>query len=780
MKKNSTAVLISLFTVILLVPFISSAQKREIRGAWIATVANIDWPSGTNVESQKAQLRTILDNLSIAGINVAIFQIRPECDALYASPYEPWSKWLTGSQGTAPNPMWDPLQFAVQEAHARGMELHAWFNPYRAERAAGDYTTAANHVTKAHPEWVLQQGSVRFLDPGLQAVRDHVTKVISDVVRRYDIDAAHMDDYFYPDGVTTQDATTFTNYPRGFSSLADWRRDNVNLLIKQVYDSIQIIKPWVKWGISPRGIWRNNVPSGIVGNDNYNSIYCDATAWMNGKYIDYLAPQLYWRIGGNQDYSKLLPWWYSVSNGRQIIPGLALYRIGETAFGNANEIGNQIRIHRANLNGVGNFAYTTNSITGNRGGIMDSLSGSLYRYKALVVGIKGKDSLPPNPPANVRFGRNPGGSVASIVWDVPPKASDNDSGSMYVIYKSASGSISQSDVNDPKNIQMITSNKFLNPYGIVGAKNFAVTALDRNHNESVVSSVVTIENLPQQVVPVLPPDLASGQISGVKLIWNYADSSSMYNVLVAADSTFASPANNTNVLDTSFATSGLKGEKQYYWKVRGMNVVGNGNYSPVRRFITGHPADPPLLLPADLQINTPLAMTFTWNRTPVTQTYAFQLSRSSDFSILNTKDTVGYSDTSITISGLIPNTIYFWRVKGTNALGSSDWASRKFKTQTSAFVAMNDLIPTEYQLSQNYPNPFNPSTNLIMSVKNYGPTSLKVYDVLGREVAVLIDEELAPGQYSLKFNASELSSGLYLAVMRSGEFVSVKKMLYQK
>ncbi|MBP6673528.1 MAG: T9SS type A sorting domain-containing protein, partial [Bacteroidetes bacterium] len=303
---------------------------------------------------------------------------------------------------------------------------------------------------------------------------------------------------------------------------------------------------------------------------------------------------------------------------------------------------------------------------------------------------------------------------------------------------------------------------------------------DRNHNESTVSSVVTIENLPQQVVPVLPPDLASGQISGVKLIWNYADSSSMYNVLVAADSTFASPANSTNVLDTSFATSGLKGEKQYYWKVRGMNVVGNGNYSPVRRFITGHPADPPLLLPADLQINTPLAMTFTWNRTPVTQTYAFQLSRSSDFSILNTKDTVGYSDTSITISGLIPNTIYFWRVKGTNALGSSDWASRKFKTQTSAFVAMNDLIPTEYQLSQNYPNPFNPSTNLIMSVKNYGPTSLKVYDVLGREVAVLIDEELAPGQYSLKFNASELSSGLYVAVMRSGEFVSVKKMLYQK
>ncbi len=780
MKKNATAVLITLLTFLIVIPFFSSAQKREIRGAWIATVANIDWPSGTNVESQKTQLRTILDKLSAAGINVAIFQIRPECDALYNSPYEPWSKWLTGVQGTATNPMWDPLEFAVQEAHVRGMELHAWFNPYRAERAVGDYTTASNHVTKAHPDWVLQVGSVKFLDPGLPQVRDHVAKVISDVVRRYDIDAAHMDDYFYVEGITTQDANTFATFPRGFSVLADWRRDNVNSLIKQVYDSIQVIKPWVKWGISPRGIWRNGVPSGIVGNDNYNSIYCDATAWMSGKYIDYLAPQLYWKITGSQDYSKLLPWWYSVANGRQIIPGLAFYRIGDGTFGPANEIGNQIRIHRANPNGVGNFAYTTNNITDNRGGITDTLTNFLYKYKALVVGIKGKDSIPPNPPANVRFGRAPGASVASIVWDVPPKASDNDSGSMYVIYKAASGSITQNEVNDPKNIQTITSNKFLNPFGITGTFNFAVTALDRNHNESAVSSVVSIVNPPNQVLPVLPPDLATGQLSGVKLVWNYADSSSMYNVMVSADSAFTTSSMNTNVIDTSIAASGLKGEQRYYWKVRGMNIVGNGNYSIARSFATGHPADPALVVPADLQINTPLAMTFSWMKTPVTQSFAFQLSRSSDFTINNAKDTVGYTDTSITVAGLLPNTIYFWRVKGTNALGTSDWSARKFKTQTSAFVAMNNIIPNEYQLSQNYPNPFNPSTTLIVSVKNVGPTSLKVYDILGREVAVLIDEDLSPGQYSLQFNASGLSSGFYVAVMRSGDFVSVKKMLFQK
>ncbi len=780
MKKTITVALISLLTLILEFPSTAIAQKREIRGAWIATVSNIDWPSGTNVESQKTQLRTILDKLSAAGINVAIFQIRPECDALYNSPYEPWSKWLTGVQGTEPNPMWDPLEFAVQEAHARGMELHAWFNPYRAERAAGNYPTSSNHVTKTHPEWVLQQGSVRFLDPGLQAVRDHVAKVISDVVRRYDIDAAHMDDYFYPDGVTTQDATTYENFPRGFTVLADWRRDNVNLLIKQVYDSIQLIKPWVKWGISPRGIWRNNVPTGIIGNDNYNSIYCDATAWMNGKYIDYLAPQLYWRIGGNQDYSKLLPWWYSVSNGRQIIPGLALYRIGDAAYGNAGEVTNQIRMHRANVNGVGNFAYTTNNITDNRGGITDSLVNNLYKYKALVVGIKGKDSLPPNPPSNARFGRVPGGAVASVVWDTPAKAADNDSGFWYVVYKAASGSISQSEIDDQKNIQTVTTNKFMNPYGIAGTKNFAVTALDRNHNESRVSAVVSIQNLPQQVVPVLPPDLAAGQNAATQLVWNYADSSSAYNVLVSPDSSFTTTASNVTIFDTSFAVPGLKGEQRYFWKARGVNVVGNGNFSVQRSFWTGHPADPVLDAPADLQINTPFTMTFNWKRSPVTQSFAFQLSRSSDFSIFNAKDTTGFPDTTITVSGLLPNTIYFWRVKGTNALGSSDWSSRKFKTQISSLVAMNDLIPSEYRLDQNFPNPFNPSTTLIVSVKNQGLTSLKVYDILGREVAVLIDEELSPGQYSLRFNATGLSSGFYVAVMRSGEFVSVKKMLYQK
>ncbi|MDP1678459.1 MAG: family 10 glycosylhydrolase [Bacteroidota bacterium] len=785
MMKNFTEYLLRVLIALVVAVSINSAQKRETRGAWIATVTNIDWPSPatTDVEVQKTQLRTILDKLSASGVNIAIFQIRPECDALYNSPYEPWSKWLTGTQGSPPNPFYDPLQFVVEEAHKRGMELHAWFNPYRAERSAGNYSTAANHVTNTHPDWVLQVGTVRFLNPGLQEVRDYDTKVICDVVRRYDIDAAHMDDYFYVEPMGSQDANTFATYPRGFTVLGDWRRDNVNLLIKQVYDSIQIIKPWVKWGISPRGIWKNGVPTGIIGNDNYSTIYCDATAWLSGNYIDYLAPQLYWKIGGSQDFTKLLPWWISVSNGRQIIPGLAAYRIltGVNPFTSASEILNQIRFERSTPPIAGNFLYTTFNITGNLDKLTDSLVNDLYKFKALVPSLKWKDSLAPNPPLNVQFGRFGSSPIATINWSLPVQASDNDSASLYVIYKSPSGIISQNDIDDPKNIFSVTSNRNFNPYSINnGAKNFALTSLDRNHNESAPSSVVSIDNLPKQPMLVFPSDLAMNQIPGVKLLWNYADSSSAYQIQVSADSTFSSVVTNSVLYDTSFTTINLKGEQRYFWQVKGLNIAGAGNYSIARNFSTGNPADPPLVAPADLLTNTPLLMKFSWNKTPMTQSFAFQLSLSSDFLNSVIKDTIGFLDTSITVENLLPFKIYFWRVKGFNPIGTSDWAFRKFRTQTSAFVAMNDVIPTEYGLEQNFPNPFNPSTTILISVKNYGPTSVKVFDVLGREVEALVDGDLAPGQYSLQFNASRLSSGFYFVVMRSGEFASVKKMLYQK
>ncbi len=778
MKRNLTF-LIVMFTAQLL--FAQLPLKREVRGAWIATVSNIDWPSTTsNVETQKKQLLAILDAHKNSGINTVIFQVRPECDALYNSPYEPWSIWLTGTQGIPPNPLWDPLEFAVEEAHKRGMELHAWFNPYRAERSAGGYQTAANHVTKTRPEWILQVGSVRFLDPGLPQVRDYVTKIICDVVRRYDIDAAHMDDYFYVGGISTHDAATFAAYNPGGLSLGDWRRDNVNKLLKMVYDSIQIIKPWVKWGISPAGIWKNGVPSGISGQDNYSVLYCDPVAWLAGKYIDYLAPQLYWRIGGNQDFTKLLPWWQSVSNGRIIIPGLAAYRIGETSYGGATETASQIRYERATTPRAGNFIYTTNSLTNNLGGINDTLLTSLYKFPALIPPMNWKDNVAPNAPGNFRFGRFKNSPIAVLTWDVPAKASDNDTAVMYVVYQPDAASAASAEINDARNIVSVSKLQRLNPFDSKRtSKNFFVTALDRNNNESAPSNVITLSEIPATPVLALPVNENENLPPVINLTWNYAGASSRYLVHVADNSNFTSPIISTNVYDTVLAVRNLSGEKKYYWRVKGSNVVGDGSYSEVRSFTTGFPASPVLVSPADLLTNAPLTMQFSWQKNSKAEQYQFQLSRSSDFTNI-VLDTSGVSDSTITHSGLLPFTIYFWRLKFGNAIGSSDWSSRRFRTQQSSSVAVNGEIPNDFALEQNYPNPFNPATIIAFSLKEGRFTTLKIYDVLGREIESVVSEFLPAGKYVYTFSSETKAGGIYFYSITAGSFSSAKKMILQK
>lgn len=359
----------------------SDSPKREFRGAWIATVTNIDWPSssaqGVGVGAlQQSQLTSLPDNLRAAGFNAVIFQVRTECDAFYASPFVPWSYWLTGTQGTPPSPFYDPLQFAVQVAHSRGMEIHAWFNPYRAVRPS-TYVRAGNHVSNTHPEWLLNFPLIttKILDPGLPQVRDHVAKIVSDIVRRYDIDGIHADDYFYPYpdgsfvGITTEDSTTYRIYGGGDLDKGHWRRENVNKLLQQIHDSLQVIKPYVKFGMSPFGIWKSGTPAGISGLDAYNTIYCDAITWLNRKIVDYIAPQLYWSFGGSTDYGKLQQWWADSTNanGRHLYTGNATYRIG-TTFGGASELANQISFNRANPKVQGSIQFSAKWIPGNVGG----------------------------------------------------------------------------------------------------------------------------------------------------------------------------------------------------------------------------------------------------------------------------------------------------------------------------------------------------------------------------------------------------------------------------
>lgn len=465
--------------------------KREFRAVWVATVANIDWPYRYDSPAiQKQKLIQLFDNMKNCGMNAIIFQVRPECDALYESSYEPWSYWLTAQQGTAPNPYYDPLEFAIQEAHKRGMELHAWFNPYRAERSVGYFSLHSSHVVIQHPEWVLTFGSLKMLDPGLPMTRDYVTDVIMEVVNNYDIDGVHFDDYFYPyEGTAYEDTATFANYSRGFTDIGDWRRDNVNLLVEMVFDSIKAVKSHVKFGISPFGIWKNGVPEGIIAYiDAYDDIYCDGLAWLNRRIVDYLTPQIYWQFGYDQDYGKLMPWWASQTDDRHIYPGHAAYKIN--GWGLPREMPNQVRANRETDRVFGSVYFSARQIVNNPLGFRDSLRQDLYKYPALKPVMTWLDSIPPETPQNlIATDANDG---ITLEWDAPVQAIDGDSAHNYVIYRiPAQDTI---NIDQAENIIIILPKGTIsfndNSVSAEQGYSYLVTSLDRLHNESNKSNRV--------------------------------------------------------------------------------------------------------------------------------------------------------------------------------------------------------------------------------------------------------------------------------------------------
>jgi uncharacterized lipoprotein YddW (UPF0748 family) len=764
----------------------SNPPKREFRGAWIATVTNLDWPSspGSPPQTQRDELIRILDELKETGISAVVFQVRPECDALYASTIEPWSYWLTGQQGVAPSPFYDPLELAIQETHKRGMELHAWFNPYRAERVVGNYPLAPNHVTVQHPEWAITISNFKFLDPGLPMVRDHVNRVIMDVVRRYDVDGIHFDDYFYPyppNQISNQDDATFANYSRGFTNRGDWRRDNVNLLVKMVHDSIQAVKPYVKFGISPFGIWKNGVPSGITGLDAYNTIYCDAVAWLQQQMIDYLTPQLYWPFGGGQDYGKLMPWWASQMNARHLYTGQAVHRIASWA---ANEVPRQIRLNRNTTNTRGSVFFRAVILRDNPKGFVDSLKTDLYRYPALPPVMAWKDTMPPNVPQNLRYERIAGTGTAELRWDAPPPEPDGSTASRYVVYRFDNPA--PTDLSDPSKIIALAGGMSLMPKtpAVSGNYYYTVTALDRNANESGISNVLLV---PPPAAPVLafPANGANDQPAGVALRWYYPPTAASYQLQVSPDSTFATAlaVNESGIIDTFKVITGLEGQQTYYWRVRASNAGGTSEFSSTYSFATGFPASPVLAYPANNTGDIPINLTFRWNAARSAQAYQLQVSKSLNFdSTAIVVDTKALADTAYAVSQLEGNRFYFWRVRAANAIGESNWsAAWRFKTvDVTAVAEAMTMPPAQYQLYQNYPNPFNPMTTIVFDLPEPGTPQLVIFDALGREVLVLVDAPLAAGRHTVQFDASSLPSGIYYYRLSFEGRVLTKRMTVLK
>jgi len=484
--KNQTVILL----LILLAGFVcdvSAQAKREFRGAWIQCVNGQFL--GMSTQTMQQTLTYQLDELKKDGVNAIIFQVRPECDALYQSSMEPWSRFLTGAQGKSPSPYWDPLAWMVEQCHKRGMELHAWINPYRAKTKTTK-ELASSHVAIRHPEWVFSYDGQFILNPGIPECRDYICNVVADIVRRYDVDGLHMDDYFYPYPVAGQsidDGRQFRAYNNGIKDIGDWRRYNVNVFIKQMYETIKSVKPWVKFGVAPFGIYRNKKSSPIGSNtnglQNYDDLYADVLLWVNNGWVDYNVPQLYWEIGHKAaDYETLIRWWNTHAGKRHLYIGEDIERTTKKADlknPNINQMPAKYRLHNEMNNVKGTVLWYAKAAVDNIGNYGMVLRNSYWKNPALQPEMPFIDDKAPKKVRKMKVINTEDGPV--LFWTAPKGKGWKDEAVKYVVYRFGQGE--QVNTNDPSKIVAITYNTFYN-IKENGRAVYVVTALDRMSNES--------------------------------------------------------------------------------------------------------------------------------------------------------------------------------------------------------------------------------------------------------------------------------------------------------
>jgi uncharacterized lipoprotein YddW (UPF0748 family) len=494
MKQLLLAVFLNIYFLFLFHK--SAAQpKYEFRAVWIATVDNIDWPSkgNYNTDSQKIEFIHQLEMHQLNGINAVIVQVRPAADAFYPSAYEPWSQWLTGKQGQPPAQYYDPLQFMIEETHKRGMEFHAWCNPYRAVFQIGKSSIAPSHVTNIHPDWFLNYGGVKYFDPGNKAVQQYVSMVIRDLVRRYDLDAIHFDDYFYPyriPGKEFPDAASFQKYGNGMER-GDWRRSNVDSIIVSLAKVIKEEKSHCKFGISPFGVWRNKSLDSVgsdthAGQTNYDDLYADILLWLKNGWIDYVAPQLYWEFGFHAaPYEVLLDWWSKHSYGRHCYIGLGIFKAGSNpAWRDKSQIPKQIEALRTESGIQGMIFFSSTSFQKNPNGWNDSLQNHYFRHPALIPPMNWIDSIKPAQPVIEIKSASGYADFVSIRCRPPANGGPIRA---FIVYRFASND-TIFDQNNVLNIFKIIPFDSLSsidiPYFETIDNRIAVSCLDTNNNES--------------------------------------------------------------------------------------------------------------------------------------------------------------------------------------------------------------------------------------------------------------------------------------------------------
>jgi len=491
------------------IPPASSPAKRQFRGAWLHTIGQHQYALMT-ADSMKHYFDHLLDSLQLAGINTILFQVRPEADAWYQSPFEPWSRYITGEQGKDPG--WDPLTYIVEACHQRCLAIHAWINPYRVKASVNNQLTK-DHLYFHHPSLFIEYGDYLWFDPGIPANRDHIVKVVKDLVKRYDIDGIHMDDYFYPypvNGKTFNDDQTFLKYglKKGFSATekADWRRANVNELIKKLHQIIHQTKPWVQFGISPFGIYRND-KTGVNGSrtngfTNYDGLYADILLWMEKGWIDYVIPQLYWEIGHpSADYKTLVRWWAANHKLVPLYIGQDVLRTMKLDSRGQCQLSEKMKLAEETGQVSGYCFWPGYELIKNTGGIVDSLKKNYFKYPAIPPANNPYDQKPPSPVKKLlkslvvtdqesdgnRTGRKKSSMLTALSWEAPLPIDEGDKNGWYIVYGFKKGE--QIDLKDPAHIITVTRETHYtippdNPYAL-----FVVTALDRSFNESKEVSI---------------------------------------------------------------------------------------------------------------------------------------------------------------------------------------------------------------------------------------------------------------------------------------------------
>jgi len=708
-----------------------SIPENEMRAVWVATVSNLDWPALNENSSQQMQSFTnMIDSLKSININTIFFQVRTECDAFYKSDYEPWSRYLTGIQGNDPG--YDPLQFALETCHARGMEVHVWLNPYRINVSAtdgGNYYSDKN-IYKKHPEWAINYSSgKKILNPGLPQVQKYIKTIVGDILNKYDVDGIHFDDYFYSYDGTPQslDISSYQTYGTQYSTIGDFRRASINKMVKEVFDTIQAIKPYVRFGISPFGIYGNNMnPSGISGFDAYNGIYCDPLAWLNDGTVDYIVPQLYWQTGGSQDFGKLLPWWADkvMLKNRHVFAGHGIYRLADNppasyfdfddiinsyidisglsflektllADWTLEEIIRQINIVRQNSEkgSLGSVYFRAKDFERVKN-LKKYIFENSYNKKSLLPEIKWRSGQIPAKPEYLHLIDE--NNKLKVAWNY------NGSNTRYAVYivsdtNQVLGSQNLYDVSYVNNIELTAKNYY-------GQVFVCIKPYNRFWKNGEKSNFIKIDK-PSAPELIAPANNESLRISDF-LVWKPVEHSSLYHIEISTDVFFINIIGSFETPETSYSIENLNisGEKKYFWRVRASNIAGISDYSEIRSFIASFPLTPEIIFPQDndTSVSTEPELKFSYSNS--TEQLQIQISKSKySFEIYNVLDTIINAVNQVKIKNKLSiSSDYYIRVRAKNSYGFSNWSDvNKFTTyiplpdQTSFLYPENNTIYSE-------------------------------------------------------------------------------------